>query len=171
MKKIFLFLSLIFFFAHEINGAAKNMAEREQGSCFTQSETNDVTVSDCVDRKLTHDDLTDYGIVDNGGYYDKCCYFRAMAKGTYIYGCIGLDRDDTIDVIDSIDAAEKELAIEKIEAEKLVVKAQAEKEANEIISSSLTNEVLLEHFLEKWNGELPEYVGFGDEVGITKMLK
>ena len=110
MKKIFLFLSLIFFFAHEINGAAKNMAEREQGSCFTQSETNDVTVSDCVDRQLTHDDLTKYDIDDNGGYYDKCCYFRAMVKGTYRYGCIGLDRDDTIDVIDSIDTTEEELA-------------------------------------------------------------
>ena len=110
MKKIFLFLSLIFFFAHEINGAAKNMAEREQGSCFTQSATNNVTVSDCVDRQLTHDDLTKYDIDDNGGYYDKCCYFRAMVKGTYYYGCIGLDRDDTIDVIDSIDTTEEELA-------------------------------------------------------------
>ena len=110
MKKIFLFLSLIFFFAHEIKGAAKNMAEREQGSCFTQSETNDVTVSDCVDRQLTHDDLTKYDIDDNGGYYDKCCYFRAMVKGIYRYGCIGLDRDDTIDVIDSIDTTEEELA-------------------------------------------------------------
>ena len=109
MKKIFLFLSLIFFFAHEINGAAKNMAKRE-GSCFTQSTTNNVTVSDCVDRQLTHDDLTKYDIDDNGGYYDKCCYFRAMVKGTYYYGCIGLDRDDTIDVIDSIDATEEELA-------------------------------------------------------------
>ena len=107
MKKIFLFLSLIFFFAHEINGAAKNMAEREQGSCFTLSETNDVTVSDCVDRQLTHKDLDG---VDDGGYYDKCCYFRAMIKGTYYYGCIGLDRDDTIDVIDSIDVTEEELA-------------------------------------------------------------
>ena len=110
MKKIFLFLSLIFFFAHEINGAAKNMAEREQGSCFTLSETNDVTVSDCVDRQLTHKALTKYDIDDNGGYYDKCCYFRAMVKGTYRYGCIGLDRDDTIDVIDSIDVTEEELA-------------------------------------------------------------
>ena len=109
MKKIFLFLSLIFFFADEINGAAKNMAKRE-GSSFTQSTTNNVTVSDCVDRQLTHDDLTKYDIDDNGGYYDKCCYFRAMVKGTYYYGCIGLDRDDTIDVIDSIDATEEELA-------------------------------------------------------------
>ena len=110
MKKIFLFLSLIFFFAHEINGAAKNMPEREQGFCFAQSTTNNFTVSDCVDRQLTHDDLTKYDIDDNGGYYDKCCYFRAMVKGTYYYGCIGLDRDDTIDVIDSIDTTEEELA-------------------------------------------------------------
>ncbi len=107
MKKIFLFLSLIFFFAHEINGAAKNMPEREQGYCFAQSTTNNLTVSDCVDRKLTHNDLDG---VDDGGYYDKCCYFRAMIRGTYRYGCIGLDRDDTIDVIDSIDATEEELA-------------------------------------------------------------
>ena len=107
MKKIFLFLSLIFFFAHEINGAAKNMPEREQGFCFAQSTTNNFTVSDCVDRQLTHKDLDD---VDDGGYYDKCCYFRAMIKGTYYYGCIGLDRDGTIDVIDSINEAEEQLA-------------------------------------------------------------
>ena len=107
MKKIFLFLSLIFFFAHEINGAAKNMPEREQGYCFAQSTTNNVTVSDCVDRQLTHKDLDD---VDDGGYYDKCCYFRAMIRGTYRYGCIGLDRDATTDIIDSIDEAEEQLA-------------------------------------------------------------
>ena len=107
MKKIFLFLSLIFFFAHEINGAAKNMPEREQGFCFAQSTTNNFTVSDCVDRQLTHKDLDD---VDDGGYYDKCCYFRAMIKGTYYYGCIGLDRDATTDIIDSIDEAEEQLA-------------------------------------------------------------
>ena len=106
MKKIFLFLSLIFFFAHEINGAAKNMAKRE-GSCFTQSTTNNVTVSDCVDRQLTHKDLDG---VDDGGYYDKCCYFRAMIRGNYRYGCIGLDRDATTDIIDSIDEAEEQLA-------------------------------------------------------------
>ena len=107
MKKIFLFLSLIFFFAHEINGAAKNMPEREQGFCFAQSTTNNFTVSDCVDRQLTHKDLDG---VDDGGYYDKCCYFRAMIKGTYYYGCIGLDRDATTDIIDSINEAEEQLA-------------------------------------------------------------
>ena len=110
MKKIFLFLSLIFFFAHEINGAAKNMPKREQGSCFAQSTTNNVTVSDCVDRQLTHNDLTKYDIDDNGGYYDKCCYFRAMSRGTYRYGCIGLDRDATTDIIDSINEVEEQLA-------------------------------------------------------------
>ena len=83
------------------------MPEREQGFCFAQSTTNNFTVSDCVDRQLTHKDLDD---VDDGGYYDKCCYFRAMIKGTYYYGCIGLDRDGTIDVIDSINEAEEQLA-------------------------------------------------------------
>ena len=108
MKKIFLFLSLIFFFAHEINGAARNMPKREQGSCFAQSTTNNVTVSDCVDRQLTHNDLD--GVNDDGGYYDKCCYFRAMIRGNYRYGCIGLDRDATTDIIDSINEAEEQLA-------------------------------------------------------------
>ena len=32
-----------------------------------------------------------------------------MTKGTVIYGCIGLDRDDTMDVIDGINLGENSL--------------------------------------------------------------
>ena len=52
--------------------------------------------------------------------------------------------------------AKKELEREKIEAEKKIVKAEAEKKANELKESSLTDNIIKEKFIEKWNGELPK---------------
>ena len=37
-----------------------------------------------------------------------------------------------------------------------VARAKAQKEANDLIAESYTPEILFEHFLEKWNGELPK---------------
>lgn len=55
--------------------------------------------------------------------------------------------------------AKQELEKEKIEAEKKVVKAKAEKEANELKQQSLTDNLIKEKFIEKWNGELPKATG------------
>ncbi len=52
--------------------------------------------------------------------------------------------------------AKQELEKEKIEAEKKIVNAEAEKKANELKQQSLTNNVIKEKFIEKWNGELPK---------------
>ena len=45
------------------------------------------------------------------------------------------------------------------EAESIKIKAQAEAEANNIISASLTNEVIEYLKIEKWNGQLPKVTG------------
>ena len=109
MKKMYLLLALIFIFANQVKGA-KNVGARDGLPCDSFSLTNDVTVSDCADRRLSQDASKKDGYTDqdiNGKYYDKCCYMRAKLQGRYIYGCIGLGRNETIDVIDYINLEEK----------------------------------------------------------------
>lgn len=43
----------------------------------------------------------------------------------------------------------------ELEGQAKVIEAQKEKEANELKQKSLTNEILTEKMIEKWNGELP----------------
>ena len=59
---------------------------------------------------------------------------------------------------------ENELAIVKAEAEKKIVAAQAEKEANELRTKALTPAILQQQWIEKWDGQLPVYVT-GDNAG------
>ena len=110
MKKMYLLLALIFIFANQAK-AAKNVGARDGLPCDSFSLTNDVTVSDCADRRLSQDASERDGYTDqdiNGKFYDKCCYMRAMLQGRYIYGCIGLERNETIDTIDYINLEEKQ---------------------------------------------------------------
>jgi len=51
--------------------------------------------------------------------------------------------------------AENEVKVAEAEARKLVVTAQAEKEANELRQQALTPEILQKMWIEKWNGTLP----------------
>ena len=55
-------------------------------------------------------------------------------------------------------AAEKDKAVAEIEAEKILIAAQAEAEANRIIAESLTPELIEQQKLAKWNGVLPQIV-------------
>ncbi len=52
--------------------------------------------------------------------------------------------------------AQAEIEIAKAEAEAKKIAADAEAEANGIINDSLTEKILQEKYLEKWNGELPD---------------
>jgi len=47
----------------------------------------------------------------------------------------------------------------QLEGEAKVIEAQKEKEANELISRTLTDELLMEQFIEKWDGKLPTVTG------------
>ena len=67
--------------------------------------------------------------------------------------------------------AKQELEKEKIEAEKKIVAAQAEKEANELKEHSLTDNIIKEKFIEKWNGELPKVSGSGNMIDISSIIK
>lgn len=57
----------------------------------------------------------------------------------------------------------------QLEGEAKVIKAQKEKEANDLISKTLTDEILLEKFIEKWNGQLPTTYAGEDVLGMFKI--
>lgn len=61
--------------------------------------------------------------------------------------------------------AQAEQDAAKIAAETLKIQAEAEKNANALKSTSLTDSVLREKYIEKWDGKLPTYVG-GDNSGL-----
>lgn len=46
-----------------------------------------------------------------------------------------------------------------IDAETLKIEAQAQKDANELMNQSLSEEILMQQWIEKWNGETPTYYG------------
>ena len=67
--------------------------------------------------------------------------------------------------------AKQELEKERIEAEKKIVKAEAEKQANELKEKSLTNNIIKEKFIEKWNGELPKVTSSDNIMDISSLLR
>jgi len=74
----------------------------------------------------------------------------------------------------AIEKAEAEAQVKltqaEAEAQALLIEAQAEAEANELLTESLSEEVLKNKEIEKWDGELPDvYVGASD--GSNTMLE
>ena len=67
--------------------------------------------------------------------------------------------------------AKQELEKERIEADKKIVKAQGEKEANELKQQTLTDNIIKEKFLEKWDGKLPLVSNDGSIIDISSLLK
>ncbi len=67
--------------------------------------------------------------------------------------------------------AKQELEREKINAEKKIVAAEAEKTANELKQKNLTDNIIKEKFIEKWNGELPKVSGTNGIFDITQYIK
>lgn len=67
--------------------------------------------------------------------------------------------------------AKQELEKEKIEAEKKVVIAEAEKKANTMKQQTLTDNVIKEKFIEKWNGELPKVTDGNAYFDINSILR
>lgn len=58
----------------------------------------------------------------------------------------------------------------ELEGEAKVIEAQKEKEANELISKTLTDELLMEQFIEKWDGKLPTVTGGETMFDITSIM-
>ena len=60
-------------------------------------------------------------------------------------------------MIQEAQKAQNEVAVAEAQAKKLIVAAQAEKEANELRNQALTPAVLEKMWIEKWDGKLPVY--------------
>ncbi len=58
-----------------------------------------------------------------------------------------------------LEAAQAQIEIAKAQAEALKIAAQAEADANKLLTDSLTDKVLEEKFIDKWNGKLPTVMG------------
>lgn len=54
-----------------------------------------------------------------------------------------------------VETSKNQLEKAKIDAEKKKVEAQGEAEANALLEQSLTDEIIMQQFIEKWNGQLP----------------
>ena len=67
--------------------------------------------------------------------------------------------------------AKQELEKERIEAEKKIVAAEAEKQANELKEHSLTDNIIKEKYIEKWNGELPKVTGSNAILDLDSIIK
>ena len=68
--------------------------------------------------------------------------------------------------------AQQELEKEKIEAEKKIVEAEATKKANDLLNQTITDEILIKQFIEKWDGHLSDTLVTSEEIykifGINK---
>lgn len=59
----------------------------------------------------------------------------------------------------------------KVIAQQKVVEAQAEAEANRVKNESLTDKIIMNEFLARWNGELPAVMGSGENIiDISSLL-
>lgn len=54
-----------------------------------------------------------------------------------------------------VETSKNQLEKAKIDAEKKKVEAQGEAEANALLEQSLTDQIIAQQFIEKWNGQLP----------------
>ena len=58
----------------------------------------------------------------------------------------------------------------QLEGEAKVIEAQKNKEANELISKTLTDKLLMEKFIEKWDGKLPTVTGGETMFDISSIM-
>lgn len=67
--------------------------------------------------------------------------------------------------------AEQELKTSEANAKKKIIEAEADAQANKIKNATITNNILTQEFIEKWNGELPKVVGEGNIFDVTGLIK
>lgn len=63
------------------------------------------------------------------------------------------------------------MAVKKAEAEKMLVQARAEREANELKSATLTPAILKKMWIEKWDGSVPTVVTGGNTSTFLDLSK
>ena len=72
----------------------------------------------------------------------------------------------------AVETAEQNRLKAEKDAETKVIQAQGEADANEILAEKLTDEVLLDKWISKWNGVLPTVSGENNVmIDINKLLE
>ena len=74
-------------------------------------------------------------------------------------------------MIQKAQKAQNELAVVKAEAEKKVVAAQAEAEANKLRTQALTPAILEKMWIEKWDGTVPTVITGGNTSAFIDLSK
>ena len=67
--------------------------------------------------------------------------------------------------------AEQNLEKAKLEAEAKITKAKGEADANALLEESLTKEILVEKWIEKWDGVTPKVSSGNTMIDISELLK
>ena len=71
-----------------------------------------------------------------------------------------------------VETAEQNRLKAKKDAETKVVNAKAEADANKILEKQLTNKILIQQWIEKWNGEVPKVSGDNKSmINIQDLMK
>lgn len=85
----------------------------------------------------------------------------------------GIEYDDASvqDAINKSFVAERNDEAQEIENQTKISKANAEAEANKIISESLTDRLIQQQMYEKWDGKLPTYVGGDASIPVLNDMK
>lgn len=69
-----------------------------------------------------------------------------------------------------VQTAKQQLEKAKIESETKIVEAEAEAKANELKKRTLTKEIIMQEYIEKWNGELPKVAGGNSYFDISSIM-
>lgn len=102
--------------------------------------------------------------MDAGDDLEKAISDEAVAKKAVETAEENLKKAE-IDAKQKSVEAQAEQDAAKIKAETKKIEAQAERDANELLNQSMSDEVLEKLWIEKWNGQLPTYVG-GEDSGL-----
>lgn len=124
-------------------------------------------VEECASRTL-NDILIEKDTIMATVREDVETYFAARGITITVLGMKdGLEYDD-VTIQSSINdkfSSEMKLTTQENENQRIISEAEAIAEANRILSESLTDEVLRQMWLDKWNGKLPD-VMTGEDNGV-----
>lgn len=121
-------------------------------------------VEECASRTL-NEILVEKEEIMNAVREDVETYFAARGITITVLGMKdGLEYDDAT-IQKSINdkfSSEMKLTTQENENQRIISEAEAKAEANRILSESLTDEVLRQYYLDKWNGQLPKVMTGSD---------
>lgn len=118
-------------------------------------------VEECASRTL-NEILVEKEKIMNNVREDVESYFAARGITITVLGMKdGLEYDDAT-IQKSINdkfSSEMKLTTQENENQRIISEAEAKAEANRILSESITNEILMKQYYEKWDGKLPNVMG------------